>query len=521
MIRAHLCDSYYTNESLEFKWIGGVRVPQLWTVVWLLVLIVAGVCLTYAVMSLRASRRRGPRQKQEISLDVDVDSAKRTAESLSAAIRFRTVSNQTVSGIEAVEFVKLRDYLKKRFPRVHRELQREVVADASLLFYWAAPTPQGQPILLLGHLDVVPADGQWEHPPFEGVQSDGYVWGRGALESKNVVISLLEAVEVLLGRGVTLTRDVYIAFTHDHESGQSTGAAAMARIFAARNLSFYMVLDQGGWLTRGTLPLRLPVAQIGVAEKGQMTVEATVHTRGGLSATPPQHSALGKLAEAVARIEYKPFPARLTTLVRTQLTHMMTDLPFRWRFALANLPFTTRQLLRLCALDPKLDALVRTTIAVTTATAGSNVNVLPLEARMQMDIRLLQGDNSDDVLRYLQDLVSDLDVTLRMIHATEPSVLAPYEEEPFDILRTCVKDVFGGVNVVPSLISTMSDAVHFERFATHVYRFAPFSLTQLDLQRLHAVDEGVRIDSLGLAVTFYRELLLRTVTTNQNMDGGD
>ncbi|MCL2084773.1 MAG: M20/M25/M40 family metallo-hydrolase, partial [Oscillospiraceae bacterium] len=260
------------------------------------------VVLVYAVLLLRATRSRRARTKLDPAFELDAESAKHAAESLSALIRFRTVSHRNPAENESNEWVKLRDYLRKRYPGVHNTLTREVVGDYSLLYRWEAPEPAGDPILLCGHLDVVPAEGEWEHPPFAGAVHDGYIWGRGALDCKNVVIAIFEAVEALINRGVAPSRDVYMAIGHDHETGGRHGAASMARLFAERDLRFHMALDEGCWLSRGTLPLRLPVAQVAVAEKGHMTVALNVTVPGGHASVPPAHTAAGLLAEAVARI---------------------------------------------------------------------------------------------------------------------------------------------------------------------------------------------------------------------------
>ena len=484
--------------------------PEILRAVWIAVPAAAVLILiVYGVMLARAMRVHRARSKWMPALSADTERSKRAAEVLSAAVRMKTVSRADPSENDGAEWVKLRDQLRKSFPKVHKTLIREIIGDYSLLYIWKADAAQGEPVLLCGHLDVAPAEDGWEHSPFAGVIDDGYVWGRGTLDCKGSAVAMLEAVETLLARGAKPSRDVYIAFAHDHESGRA-GAGAIARRFAEHGLSFYFALDEGGWLTRGTLPIRAPVAQIGVAEKGRMTVKLSASERGGHASSPPPHSAIGLLAEAVARMEYKPCKARLTPAVVAQLKSVCPDLPFNWRFALVNMPFTSGKVIKLCSKDVRLNALVRTTVAVTRALGGSAANVLPQAARAWLDVRLLHGDDGDDMLRYIEDMVSDLDITVERLDCEPPSPVSEHQCEQFALIKSCVHGVFGKVRVIPALVTSSGSVRQYERFCSNVYRFSPFSLTPMDQNRIHGVDEGVRVDSLGTAIAFYRELLLKS-----------
>ena len=467
------------------------------------------ILIVYCVMLTRSMRIRKSRSMWMPALSLDTERSKRAAEVLSSVVRMKTVSHADPSENEVAEWAKLRDQLRKSFPRVHKTLAREIISDFSLLYIWKADNPEGDPVLLCGHLDVAPAEGEWEHPPFAGVIDDGYVWGRGTLDCKNNVVAILEAVETLLARGARPSRDVYLAFSHDHESG-AIGSAAISRRFAEDALTFSLALDEGGWLTRGTLPIRTPVAQVGIAEKGRMLVKLSAAESGGHASSPPAHSAIGLLAEAIARMEYKPRKARLTPTVTAQLQSVCPDLPFKWRFALVNMPFTSKKVIKLCSADDKLGALVRTTVAVTQVSGGSALNVLPQTAEAWLDVRLLHGDDGGDMLRYIEDMVSDLGITAEQIDYEPPSPVSEYRNERFALIKSCIQDVFGKVRVVPSLVTSSKSVRQYERFCANVYRFSPFSLTPLDQNRIHGVDEGVRVDSLGLAVSFYRELLLKS-----------
>src|SRR5437667_5196232 len=245
-----------------------------------------------------------------MGLDADV------AGRLAAALRLRTVSNQDPANLPRDEFLALHRQLEAAFPLVHRTLRRESVADLSLLYTWAGSEPGLPPLLLLSHLDVVPVDpataSSWTHAPFAGEIAEGYVWGRGALDDKVGVVGLLEATERLLAAGFRPRRTVCLAFGHDEEVGGGRGATSIARLLADRKVAPEFVLDEGLAVTEDIVGgISAPVALIGIAEKGYLSVELVVESEGGHSSTPPRETAVGILAAAIHALEHHPAPATI------------------------------------------------------------------------------------------------------------------------------------------------------------------------------------------------------------------
>jgi carboxypeptidase PM20D1 len=146
----------------------------------------------------------------------DVAIPTRAAERLATAIRFHTISADDAEAFDAAAFSDLHGYLQTAFPLVHSRLQREAVSTHSLLYTWPGTDPLLKPVLLAGHMDVVPVEptteDEWQKEPFGGHISDGYIWGRGAIDNKStVLLGTLEAVEMLLREGFRPARTVYLA----------------------------------------------------------------------------------------------------------------------------------------------------------------------------------------------------------------------------------------------------------------------------------------------------------------------
>src|SRR4029077_19619222 len=197
---------------------------------------------------------------------------------------------------EAREFDGFQRYIREAFPKVHAVLKLEKVNGYGLLYQWAGSDSSLAPPLLLAHQDVVPAEpgteGKWTEPPFGGTIAAGYVWGRGALDDKGSLVAILEAIEHLLSAGAKPRRTVYLAFGYDEEVGGRRGAAHIADLLGSRNVQPAFVLDEGGALTTGLVTgISAPVALIGIAEKGYVTVALTAQAEGGHSSMPPDETA--------------------------------------------------------------------------------------------------------------------------------------------------------------------------------------------------------------------------------------
>ncbi|MDR0293789.1 MAG: M20/M25/M40 family metallo-hydrolase [Oscillospiraceae bacterium] len=441
--------------------------------------------------------------------EYDPGEADRAAEALAEAIRCRTVSYPDVTRRDFSQWVALRRVLRERYPLSHERMIPEHTAGLSTLYKWESPEPAGEPILLCAHLDVVPAGGVWNVPPFDGHIGDGFVWGRGALDCKNVVVCLFSALESLFEGGFVPGRDIYLALGHDEELGGPEGAKQFARYFAQHGIHFSLVLDEGGFITDGAFPAGKPVADICAAEKGVMDVRLTVTAPGGHSSHPPERTAAGLLCEAVCRVGFKLRPARILPLVYDHFNTIAPLLDGTLRRYAATPRFYRKKLLaRLCA-DERTAALVRTTVAPTLLTGGVAPNVLPPSAEANLNIRLLPGDDAEGLVSWINALTRDLGVKAEIVLNEEPSGVSDYKGAAFSALAGAVSDVFPGIPAVPGLCCGASDARHYEPFSSAVLRFSPFIVTLNELAAVHAENERVAVASLGAAVRFYRRVIER------------
>lgn len=462
------------------------------------------------VRALRFTPRENP-VAPAAPLDLDVKAA---VERLAEALRFPTVFPETPGGTDLRPFRELHDFLAMAYPNVHRALAREVVNGGSLLYTWTGADPARKPILLLAHLDVVPVEtatqAQWVHPPFSGAVADGFIWGRGALDNKASVLGILEAVEHLLIAGFRPARTVYLAFGHDEELGGAQGAAHIAALLRARAVTAEFLLDEGLVVGQGLIPgVAVPVAMIGTAEKGFVTLELTARGAGGHASMPPASTATGRLARAIERLEAQPMPARLVPPVRELLEAAGRYMPLGRRLVFANLWLFERLVLRRLANAPGTNAAIRTTAAVTVLRAGEKDNALPTEARALVNLRILPGESLSEVTARVSEVVEDPAIAVAPQLAFEPSPVASTGSRGYRLLAATIREVFPDAVVAPGLMVAGTDSRRYRQVAEAAYRFLPLRLGPEGVSRLHGVNERIAVGSYAEVIAFYARLLLR------------
>jgi acetylornithine deacetylase/succinyl-diaminopimelate desuccinylase-like protein len=382
----------------------------------------------------------------------------------------------------------------------------------------------GEPLLLLSHLDVVPAPAElWTHDPFGGDVADGYIWGRGAVDMKNLVAMELAVVRLLAtearaaGRDPGgdpipgLTRDVLIASPADEEAG---GLNGIGWIVAERPelLRAAAAINESGAVATTFRGRRF--YPIGVAEKGYAVYRLTVHGAWGHGSMPRDDNAAIRAAQAITRLAVQG-PPRLTPVMRSFLRGVADQLdgePERLLRALASDDPRLGEAALEAACDPMparvIRALLRNTVSPTVVHAGIKYNVIPGEATIELDCRVLPGTTEqamrDTVIARLgEDLARHIDVDL-VIHA--PAVDAPADSELYRIMERTIVDHDPDGIPLPFMVPFATDAKHTAALGVPTYGFSPLRLDPEErfLERFHGVDERVGIDALrwGLPVLY-------------------
>ena len=439
------------------------------------------------------------------------------AERLAEAARVRTVSYIDGDKIDRDAFLQFHGLLEKQFPLLHARCEKTVVGGFSLLYHLQSdhPEPKGRPVLVTAHMDVVPVEAgtedAWTEPAFSGHISDGFVWGRGTLDTKEHLIGAMAGLERVLSKGILPARDVYLAFGHDEELSGLEGAGQLAALFKARGLDFEFVLDEGSFAVRGALSgIDKPLALVGVGEKGYANIRLTVTRDGGHASMPAPHTSLGILAKAICRIEAHPMRPRLIAPTRAFLLRVGPHMTGFNKVILANLWLFKPLFLRVFSKTNTGGALLRTTTAVTMAQGSPAPNVVPQKASAVVNCRILPGDDGTSVLAHFRKRTKGLGVDVEPLTLEGPSeTLSPADSDAFHYLEGLINEFCPGSIVAPYLLTAASDAKKYECVSKNVFRFTPCVIDSEDMARFHGTNERVSISNINRCVDFFAALFER------------
>ncbi len=453
-----------------------------------------------------------PKRSIAAAYDAGAVNAGKAAESLSGAIRFKTVSNEEASKVDFSQFDLFRKYLAETFPRVHTELTVETVNSYSLLYHWRSACPDKEPVLLMAHYDVVPieegSESLWTFPPFSGTIADGIIWGRGALDIKCQVVGIMESVEALLEEGFVPQRDVYITFGHDEEVDGQQGALRTAELLKQRGLEFEFILDEGSYITENIMPgMKRPLALIGVCEKGYADVKLSCGSSGGHSSTPPGCTALSTLCEGVSRLQKHQFRRKMVLPVRWFLNTVGPEMPLVDRILLSNLRLFGWFYMRKLSGIPSVNALFRTTTAATMAGGSPQANILPQKAWAVVNFRLLSGETCDDLTRHIKKVLHGLDIKMEFLIGNNPSAVSSCESTAFRTIEKTASQVFPDALPTPYIMTGASDSIKYEKVSRNIFRFSPFRMTPGDIGKVHGNNECIPVRSMTDLVRFYKQLI--------------
>lgn len=451
-------------------------------------------------------------RKQEEAVDVE-----RAAKHLSQAIQCRTVSNPDPAKTDWSAFEEFHTFLDEAYPLIAEKLQKEQVGEASLIYLWKGKDPSLKPIALLSHQDVVPVssgtENDWEHPAFDGVIEGGYVWGRGALDMKNHLIAVMEAVETLLEEGFEPERDVYLLFGHDEEvvASEHGGAKTIMETLKSRGIELDSVLDEGGAILpvhlKGILDGRL--CGIGIAEKGYCDIEISLNHKGGHSSSPPIHSGLGYMADVIKDLESHQFDYHIEPFMADIFEKIARRVSFPARLLTCNISALMPLINQVVKHIPQAASMTHTTTAVTQAKGSPAPNVLPQTPKITVNFRQMPGTTTEDVVKHIKRVVRNKNINVNVIRTKEASKFSPTDTHAFKVIEElCMQEDDQSI-VAPYLVMGGTDACFYEPICDNIYRFSPFMVSVDLLMCTHATNERIPVETLGKGVAFFKSYIRR------------
>lgn len=356
-------------------------------------------------------------------------------------------------------------------------------------------------ILLLHHLDVVPAGPGWQVPAFAGEIRDGRLWGRGAIDDKSLGIAFLSAMIDLKRSGVPRTRDVIWLAVADEESGGERGTSWLLAKHPELFSGVSAVIGEGG--ANRMAEDRLLWWGIEVAQKRPLWLEVTARGRGGHGSGLNPWSANHDLIRGLDRLLEATPRWRVSAPARTYL-HALAPLhnPFwRQRFLAIDrivTPEGPREMLM-----PGLANLFLDSIQITVLAGGDRINVIPASASAKIDVRLLPDTDAEACLEEVKKALGP-DLEVKVLLTSPPAAASPTTTPVFAAFQ---KTLGGSAPVVPAFIAGFTDSRYFREQGIAAYGFSPFALQGSDLAGIHAADERIPLAELDLGIDRTKRLV--------------
>jgi acetylornithine deacetylase/succinyl-diaminopimelate desuccinylase-like protein len=350
-------------------------------------------------------------------------------------------------------------------------------------------TGDGKPILLLHHMDVVPADASRWDPvnPFGGEIKEGHIWGRGAIDMKGTGVLQLYAFLTLARQKVPLGRDVIFMAVNDEEIGGTMGTRYMLD-HHYDELDPEYVLDEGGFGSREIFVNGKLVFGISVAEKRAFWLRVTAHGIAGHGSQPHDHNPNDKLMHALDRLFSAPFP----TVPNAVLDALVTQLG-----RLEQNQFT--------------NAIQQTTVSLTSLRSGvgnpPKANVIPSLATATLDTRLLPGMDVEAFLAEVKSRLGD-EIGVEVIHPASRSVVTPHDTAMFRALSGAITRHHPDATVVPVIIPYGTDSRMFRLRGAKCYGILPLVLSTELASSIHGDAERIPVEQFETGIRIFYESLV-------------
>ena len=428
---------------------------------------------------------------------------------LGQLIKVKTITHEDTSLTDYSEFERYVELTKKLYPLVFEKCEFTLTKELAIKLKLKGLSDK-HPTVLMAHYDVVPVTEGWDHDPFLGEVVDGYLYGRGTIDTKITMACALSALEKALEKGYIPQNDLYLTFGSNEEI-YGDAQVKIVEELKKEGVKPALVFDEGGGILKNAFPgVKNDTAFLGVVEKGMVNVKLSIDGNGGHSSTPRKNGPSIRLAKALVKLEQNPMKPQYTKTVRGLLDVMGRNCSFGLKMVFANMWLfkgLVKYLFTKISADTR--ALLNTTFAFTVLNGGNQSNIIPNHVEAIVNVRIAPFHTVDDVINHIKKVLKDDSIQITTFNANKMYGECDFNSPYYNIIKDTIIETYPKTIVAPFIMLGGTDARHYNEISDCVIRFTPVKLTNEDRAGVHGLNEKIKVESLEKCLEFYQRLLTK------------
>ena len=426
---------------------------------------------------------------------------------LKQMLKVKTISSEKKEEIDFSKFQEYIDLTKKLYPLVFEKCEFTQTEEYAIKLKLKGLS-DANPTVLMAHYDVVPVTKGWKHDPFLGEVVDGYLYGRGALDTKCTMACALSALESALKDNYIPKNDLYLCFGSNEEVYGDSQVKIIEKM-KKEGIKPSLVFDEGGGIINNAFPgVKKDTAFLGVVEKGMVNVKLTYNGNGGHSSTPKKNGPVIKLSKALVKLEQNPMKPQYTKTVKELLNIMGRNSSFVYKLIFANMwLFSGLVKWLFTKLSADTRALLTSTFAFTMLNGGNQTNIIPNKVEANINVRIAPFDTAEDVVNHIKKVLNDKDIVITTSDINKMYPECDFTLNGYNIIKDTVIETYPDTIVSPFIMLGGTDGRHYNEISDCVIRFSPIKVTNEDRKGIHGLDEQIKVETLEKCLEFYQRLL--------------
>lgn len=443
------------------------------------------------------------RKVEKVSCSSDV------VDCLSKMLKVDTTSHPNKKDINYDNYQKYINLVKSLYPLVFEKCEFEQTKDYAIKLKLKGISDKN-PTVLMAHYDVVPVTEGWDYDPFLGEVVDGFLYGRGAIDTKCTMACALSALENALKENYVPKNDLYLCFGANEEV---YGDSQLNIVYEMKKQGIKpaLVFDEGGGIMNKAFPgVKEDTAFLGVVEKGMINVKLSLDSNGGHSSTPKKNGPVIRLSKALLKLEKNPMKPQYTKAVKELLSIMGKHSSFVLKIFFANMWIFSGLVKWLFSkVSPDTRALLTTTFAFTVLNGGNQTNIIPNHVEANINVRIAPFNTIEEVINHIKKVINDDDIVITYSDANKMYPECDFNQKGYEIIKDTTIETYPNTVVAPFIMLGGTDARHYNEICDCVIRFSPLKLTNADRAGIHGLNEKIKLETLQKCLEFYQRLLTK------------